>query len=388
MKIFGSVRNVAARLKFSAREIRAILVLLPFLTFIVVIAVELSRHDFTDDEVVAEEVCADDQITVDPDALTMFEFDPNTVSYEDLRLLGLDAKVAVSIIKYRTAGKVFSIPEDLATCYGVTDSLYARLRPYISIADEFRLKPYGSESRKKFSDSGVRSEYAGSGGSDIRTPIAEFDPNKLDIDGFRALGFSEAQARTIINFRKALGGFRSAAEFAKSYAVTPEMFERLRPFIVIDTAGAAVSDELPVRKPQSVGKIDLNSADSVTLVSVRGIGPKTASAILNYRKQLGGFISADQILQTGSISQHNWELISKQIRVDSCIIHKIDINFAPPDSLVAHPYINARLLRRILHNRQLKGGWNCIEDMIDDNTFTIDEARKLRAYLQFNVVSD
>lgn len=41
--------------------------------------------------------------------------------------------------------------------------------------------------------------------------------------------------------------------------------------------------------------IELNSADSTALVSIRGIGPYYASKILRYREQLGGFHTTRQL---------------------------------------------------------------------------------------------
>ena len=49
-----------------------------------------------------------------PKSDTLFIFDPNTVSYEELVMLGFDKRTAVGIVKYRTAGKVFGIAEELA----------------------------------------------------------------------------------------------------------------------------------------------------------------------------------------------------------------------------------------------------------------------------------
>ena len=72
---------------------------------------------------------------------TLFEFDPNTVTYDELVLLGFDKRTAVGIVKYRTAGKVFGIAEELALCYGVSDSMFARVRPYIKIGKEYATTP-------------------------------------------------------------------------------------------------------------------------------------------------------------------------------------------------------------------------------------------------------
>ena len=81
------------------------------------------------------------EATVAADSVRLFEFDPNTVEYADLRRLGLSSRMAVSLLKYRAAGKVFRIPEDVATCYGMTDSVYFILEPYIRIGREYALTP-------------------------------------------------------------------------------------------------------------------------------------------------------------------------------------------------------------------------------------------------------
>ena len=377
-------------MKFSTREIRAILVVLALLVFVVVIVAEAIRFDASPDRTdVLPTVNKECNVVADVGPV-LSEFDPNTVTYEELRLLGLEPKVAVSLVKYRAAGKVFSIPEDVATCYGITDSIYAVLKPHIVIGNQYKLKhSYGSQSAEYGNNghSEHRHKTSDNAGTIMKIPAGGFDPNELDTEGFVALGFSEAQSRSIINFRNALGRFRSPEEFARAYAVTPQIFEQLRPYIIINTDAADGPSDVSLPQ-RHTSLVELNTADSATLVSVRGIGPKTAAAILSYRKHLGGFATADQILETGIVSEQNWSLIREQIYADSCKIYKIDINFAPPDAMAGHPYIVARLLRRILHNRQLKGGWNRIEDMIDDNTLTADDARRLGAYLQFNAISD
>lgn len=383
-----SFKKLLPAIKFSTREIRAILVLMALLVFVVVIAVEAVKLNSDSDstEVSSSESMACVEV-VDYTGVVLAEFDPNTVTYEELRAFGLEPKVAVSLVKYRAAGKVFSIPEDVATCYGVTDSIYAILKPYIVINNKYKLNRSYSGGHGELHTKNRTEHTNNTEGTTIKVPTGKFDPNKLDVDGFVSLGFSEAQARSIINFRTALGRFRSPEEFARAYAVTPQIFEQLRPYIIIDVDSQDNSSD-EQQNPMQSSLVELNTADSATLVSVRGIGPKTAHAILSYRKHLGGFATAIQIVETGIVSEQNWTLIREQIYADSCKINKIDINFAPPEAMAGHPYIAARLLRRILHNRQLKGGWNRIQDMIDDNTLTADEARKLGAYLQFNAISD
>lgn len=68
-------------------------------------------------------------------------FDPNTADSALLVTVGLKPWMAHNLIRYRTAGKVFRQKDDLRRLYGMTDSLYATLAPYIQIdttrADSF-----------------------------------------------------------------------------------------------------------------------------------------------------------------------------------------------------------------------------------------------------------
>ena len=62
-----------------------------------------------------------------------FSFDPNTVSCEDLCRLGFTVRQAQSIINYRQKGGRYRRKSDFARSFVVSDSLYLRLEPYISI---------------------------------------------------------------------------------------------------------------------------------------------------------------------------------------------------------------------------------------------------------------
>lgn len=62
-----------------------------------------------------------------------FSFDPNTVSVDDLMRLGLSEKQALSIDSYRRKGGRFRRASDFAKSYVVSDTLFARLEPYIDI---------------------------------------------------------------------------------------------------------------------------------------------------------------------------------------------------------------------------------------------------------------
>lgn len=298
---------------------------------------------------------------------SLFTFDPNTVSYEQLLALGFERHTAVSILKYRARGKVFEIAEEFALCYGVTDSMFARLRPYINIGKQFRAENMGDSIR---SINRQRWEQK----IDNRRPHP-YEPFRIDtvsIAYLHRIGFTYRQAEGLIEYRDSgAEGIRNMAELSDCWAVSPEMADSLARYVIF-----------PEPKPYG-GKIEINSADSATLVTVRGIGPKTAQAIVSYRKLLGGYVSIEQLSEIKCVTSENFARFSSQICCDSCVFSKIDINFAPASELERHPYMTRRAINRIIQLRKSKGGWKSIEEIVNDDIFTPEQVSALAPYLHF-----
>ena len=298
---------------------------------------------------------------------TLFVFDPNTVTYDELLLLGFDKRTAVSIIKYRTAGKVFGIVEEFALCYGVTDSMFTRVRPYIKIGTAYATKP---SSPRKFDTLQPPQKQKREPRFSPR-PFEKFCIDTVGVEYLRLIGFSTRQAEALIEYRNRGGGIFSMNELRDCYAVSEEMADSLSYFVV-----------LSVRDPHA-GLVEINSADSTALRQIRGIGAKTVVAVIQYRKLLGGFYKKEQIAELKCVTSDNFSKISEQIYCDSCKISKIDINFAPASDFEAHPYMSKRAVKLILETRESKGGWNSIEEMQKDNIFTEEQARAIAPYLLF-----
>jgi len=59
--------------------------------------------------------------------------------------------------------------------------------------------------------------------------------------------------------------------------------------------------------------IDINSADSETLVSLRGIGPATASRIIGRRKTIGPFTDINQLLEIPHFPKTYFHIIKQHL---------------------------------------------------------------------------
>lgn len=304
-----------------------------------------------------------DSLVVEP--IELKPFDPNTADYRTMLDAGVPRDIAVSLIKWREAGKIFRIKEDVALCYNLSDSLYFALEPYITIGEEFRIKPQNERSQPRHS----------------KEPEIEYTPFKIDTataEYLHTLGFSVRQAKLVVRYRDMIGGYHDMAEFEECYAVDSAMAARLQPYIIFEQR-----DTTPHQREEVQLPIDINSADSATLVRLRGIGPKSAMHILRYRELLGGYYSKSQISELEVVTDENFHKILPQIWCDSAKIKKIFINFARSNELEVHPYVSNLMLRRIVNYRELKGGWSTIEEMIESNILSDEEAARIAPYLDF-----
>ncbi|MCD8186688.1 MAG: helix-hairpin-helix domain-containing protein [Rikenellaceae bacterium] len=138
----------------------------------------------------------------------------------------------------------------------------------------------------------------------------------------------------------------------------------------------AASGEVPVY-------IELNRADSAALCTVRGIGPVLSGRIMRYRERLGGFVRKSQLWEVRGITEENFTAISAQFFLDTAGIQKINLNFAPANSLRAHPYFTASMIDRITGARQTKGGWKTLRELVEKDILLPDEAERVAPYVVF-----
>ena len=132
--------------------------------------------------------------------IVYFHFNPNAVSVDSLKLLGLPERLARTINNYRTKGGKFKSKEDLKKIHGFPDSIYQRLKPYIVIPATFSSgKKEAAPEKESFSK---KQEYKN------KETLAAFDLNKADsLQLLQWKGIGPVLASRIVRFRNKLGGF-------------------------------------------------------------------------------------------------------------------------------------------------------------------------------------
>jgi len=198
---------------------------------------------------------------------------------------------------------------------------------------------------------------------DNETKMTMFDPNSLDEEGWRKLGFSAKQSQSIIKYRDILGGFKSKQDLHSSFVIDDKKFKELEPYVQINIKEELiekkreeyVNDENVVAHVNEVLLIELNATDSVSLLKLKGIGPFYAGKIISYRDQLGGYYSTEQLLEIWKFDTLKLDKIKDQLLVDTLSLMPLRINQDSVMTLYSHPYITWNQAKAIVNYRVQHG---------------------------------
>ena len=94
----------------------------------------------------------------------------------------------------------------------------------------------------------------------------------------------------------------------------------------------------PKYAPKPPAPVELNSADSLALLGIRGIGPYYTSRILRYRERLGGFYSVKQ-LKDLKMKYFDVDSNTHLFTVNPSLIQKKDLDTMSFKSILRHPYL-------------------------------------------------
>jgi DNA uptake protein ComE-like DNA-binding protein len=225
--------------------------------------------------------------------------------------------------------------------------------------------------------------------SGIENPSAtqyfNFDPNCTSDEDFKKLGFSPRQIHIIKNYLSKIGRIKSKADFKKIYGIPESQFEALEPFINLPATRTEENhystERIPVIK---IINIELNSADSIELDKLPGIGMGYARRIIKYRNSLGGFEDVSQLMEVYGFRQTLLDTISPFISLDPSKIIRLDLNHADLEELKKHPYLRYKIANAIVNYRDQHGNFTSIDDIRNIQLITDDLYLKLKTYLKID----
>ncbi len=214
--------------------------------------------------------------------------------------------------------------------------------------------------------------------------LFEFDPNNLSDENWKKLGLSNKQILTIRNYENKGGKFKVKEDFKKMYCISAKQYAQLEDYIKIKTV---IKEQTDVQLNKSVftnkgvvSILELNSADSIQLVKLKGIGGYFANKIIKYRNLLGGFFEKEQLMEVWNFDREKYNEVQEYVTIDASKVKKININSCTIQEL-KHPYLKWNQINAIVNYREKHGKYKTVDeikrtDLVDDETL-----RKIAPYL-------
>jgi len=141
-----------------------------------------------------------------------------------------------------------------------------------------------------------------------------FNPNMLPSEQWSQMGLKDWQIKVIKKYEAKGGKFYKKEDFKRMYCISPSEYEVLEPYISIPEQKNEYTDrKTEIKETRKKVLVDLNDADSVTLLTLYGIGPSFAKRIIKYRNLLGGFYSKNQLLEVYGFDQEKFDKIENKI---------------------------------------------------------------------------
>ncbi|HEX4878037.1 MAG TPA: helix-hairpin-helix domain-containing protein [Chitinophagaceae bacterium] len=224
--------------------------------------------------------------------------------------------------------------------------------------------------------------------ADPKGELFYFDPNTLSAEGWKRLGLRDKTITTILKYLDKGGKFKIPEDLKKIYGLYTDEYERIAPYIRIAEKNPPTPDEQllnPTVKNNSPKSrysiIDINTADTTSLIALPGIGSKLATRIINFREKLGGFYSVNQVGETFGLPDSTFQNIKQYLKLGTVSIRKININLATTEELKNHPYIKWSIANPIVAYRKEHGPFSNVEDIKKVMAVTEEVYIKIAPYL-------
>ncbi len=192
--------------------------------------------------------------------------DPNRMTRQEWEELPLPRYVIRTLLNYRKKGGVFRKKEDLKKIYGMTDSLYEAVAPFLAVEPE-------PPEREK--DSSYVSTPSLKRSDDKRSWAPDtLEINSADSAAFDRLpGISPWLARRIVRYRKLLGGYVRKEQLLEVYGLDSAIYAKISERIAVDSS--------------LVIRINVNRCDQKTLAHHPYLSSQDAGALIFYREHFG-----------------------------------------------------------------------------------------------------
>jgi len=128
---------------------------------------------------------------------------------------------------------------------------------------------------------------------------------------------------------------------------------------------------------------DINTADTIALKKVYGIGSVLSQRIIKYRDLLGGFTTKNQFNEVYGLEKEVIQRLDSMTFIDEVFTPKqLSINELKSYQLDDHPYLDKKIARAIDAYRRQHGKFDSIESLYSLHLVDSADVNKIAPYLK------
>lgn len=216
-----------------------------------------------------------------------------------------------------------------------------------------------------------------------------FNPNSISKEKLDSLLLPEFVKRNLLNYRAAGGKFSTVADVRKIYGMNDSIFEAIESYIRIPQGHVPVPFSERPRKNTYSGFIDPNKAGKEELIQF-GFTDFQAGNIVGYRNKGGRFEIPSDILKIYGLDSTLYVKIEPHIRIEpssersspkdefNAPLILVELNSADTASLKKLEGVGSVFASRVLKYRDLLGGFNRKEQLLEVYNFTEETFLNIR----------
>jgi len=208
-----------------------------------------------------------------------------------------------------------------------------------------------------------------------------FNPNTASLEDFVRLGLSQKISAMICKYRDKGGQFRRPEDFKKIWGLPEEDFERLLPYIRMESAAREAPEKRWESRQAETFSFDPNTATEDDFQRL-GLPKWTVQSILRYRSKGGKFRRAQDFQKIYNLSEEDFARLEPHIMIGAtaasqAVAHQpgtattpkwpakkpVDINLADVDTWKTLPGIGEKRAQQLVNYREKLGGFLSIDQV-------------------------
>lgn len=231
--------------------------------------------------------------------------------------------------------------------------------------------------------------------------LFDFNPNTLSDSGFRQLGFSDKEIKTLRNYQKAGGSFRLKRDVAKLYFIDEEEYARLEPFIALPSnyerverrKGSRDGRRSEPRVPRELFTFDPNTLSDSGFGRL-GFSQREIATLRKYQEKGGRFSKKEDFSKLYFVSDDEYAALEAYIEIAPDTTRRpdrydgekkrreVDINLSDTVELKSVRGIGSYFAREIVSLREELGGYYSLDQLIDIYGMTPERIAELENRLK------